>query len=83
MNIIICGAGRVGFTIAKQLSEQGHSITVIDQSSEDIQIFDDSLFVINNHDADFQGLLEKRRQQIKTNVSLHGKYKRRLKLLNL
>ena len=37
MNIIICGAGRVGFTIAKQLSEQGHSITVIDQSSEDIQ----------------------------------------------
>ena len=47
------------------------------------QIFDDSLFVINNHDADFQGLLEKRRQQIKTNVSLHGKYKRRLKLLNL
>ena len=37
MNIIICGAGRVGFTIAKLLSEQGHSITVIDQSSEDIQ----------------------------------------------
>ena len=29
MNIIICGAGRVGFTIAKQLSEQGHSITVV------------------------------------------------------
>jgi len=37
MNIIICGAGRVGFTIAKLLSEQNHSITVIDQSSEDIQ----------------------------------------------
>ena len=37
MNIIICGAGRVGFTIAKLLSEQGHSITVIDQSSEDIK----------------------------------------------
>ena len=37
MNIIICGAGRVGFTIAKLLSEQGHSITVIDQSSDDIQ----------------------------------------------
>ena len=45
MNIIICGAGRVGFTIAKQLSEQGHSITVIDQSSEDIQKIDDSLDV--------------------------------------
>ena len=37
MNIIICGAGRVGFTIAKLLTEQNHSITIIDQSSEDIQ----------------------------------------------
>tara|TARA_B100000780_G_scaffold172230_1_gene120598 strand:+ start:3151 stop:4542 length:1392 start_codon:yes stop_codon:yes gene_type:complete len=45
MNIIICGAGRVGFTIAKILSEQGHSITVIDQSSEDIQKVDDTLDV--------------------------------------
>ena len=45
MNIIICGAGRVGFTIAKILSEQGHSITVIDQSSDDIQKIDDALDV--------------------------------------
>ncbi len=45
MNIIICGAGRVGFTIAKQLSEQGHSITVIDTSSEDIQKINDALDV--------------------------------------
>ena len=45
MNIIICGAGRVGFTIAKLLSEQGHSITVIDQSSEDIQKINDALDV--------------------------------------
>ena len=45
MNIIICGAGRVGFTIAKLLSEQGHSITVIDQSGEDIQKINDSLDV--------------------------------------
>ena len=45
MNIIICGAGRVGFTIANQLSEQGHSITVIDPSSEDIQKIDDALDV--------------------------------------
>ncbi len=37
MNIIICGAGRVGFSISKQLNAQGHSITVIDQSSEFIQ----------------------------------------------
>ena len=45
MNIIICGAGRVGFTIAKLLSEQKHSITVIDQSSEDIQKINDLLDV--------------------------------------
>ena len=45
MNIIICGAGRVGFTIAKQLTEQNHSITIIDQSSEDIQKINDSLDV--------------------------------------
>ena len=37
MNIIICGAGKVGFSISKQLSAQGHSITVIDQSSDDIK----------------------------------------------
>jgi len=45
MNIIICGAGRVGFTIAKLLGEQNHSITIIDQSSEDIQKINDSLDV--------------------------------------
>ncbi len=41
MNIIICGAGKVGFSISKQLSAQGHSITVIDQSSEDIKKIND------------------------------------------
>ena len=38
-------AGRVGFTIAKLLSEQGHSITIIDQSSDDIQKINDTLDV--------------------------------------
>jgi len=45
MNIIICGAGRVGFAIAKLLTEQNHSITVIDQSSDDIQKINDALDV--------------------------------------
>jgi len=45
MNIIICGAGRVGFTIAKMLIAQDHSITMIDQSSEDIQKVTESLDV--------------------------------------
>jgi trk system potassium uptake protein TrkA len=43
MNIIICGAGQVGYSIANQLSQQGHSITVIDKSSEDIQKINDNL----------------------------------------
>ena len=42
MNIIICGAGRVGSSISKQLSAQGHSITIIDQSSEFIQKINDT-----------------------------------------
>ena len=41
MNIIICGAGKVGFSISKQLSS-GHSVTVIDQSSEDIKKINDT-----------------------------------------
>jgi len=45
MNIIICGAGRVGFTIAKLLTEQNHSVTVIDQSSDDIQKINEVLDV--------------------------------------
>ena len=42
MNIIICGAGKVGFSISKQLSSQGHSVTVIDQSPEDIKKINDT-----------------------------------------
>ncbi len=42
MNIIICGAGKVGFSISKQLSSQGHSVSVIDQSKEDIKKINDT-----------------------------------------
>ena len=60
MNIIICGAGRVGFTIAKLLSEQGHSITVIDLSSEDTQKISDSLDVkVIVGKATYPSILEK------------------------
>ena len=45
MNIIICRAGRVGSTIAKMLIEQNHSITMIDQSSDDIQKINETLDV--------------------------------------
>ena len=60
MNIIICGAGRVGFTIAKLLSEQGHSITVIDLSSEDIQKISETLDVkVILGKATYPSILEK------------------------
>ncbi len=42
MKIIICGAGRVGFSISRQLSAQGHSITVIDQTGDLIQKINES-----------------------------------------
>ena len=41
MNIIICELQAV-FSISKQLSAQGHSVTVIDQSSEDIKKINDT-----------------------------------------
>jgi trk system potassium uptake protein TrkA len=43
MNIIICGAGRVGYSICSQLSKQGHSVTVIDKNGPDIQNINDNL----------------------------------------
>ena len=34
MKIIICGAGKVGTSIAKHLVDQGNEVTVIDQSKQ-------------------------------------------------
>ena len=62
MNIIICGAGRVGYSISKQLSAQGHSITVIDQSSEFIQKINDT--------QDVKGIVDKvPSEEVTTNLS--------------
>ena len=72
MNIIICGAGRVGYTIAKILTDQDHSVTVIDQSSEDIQKINDALDVkAIVGKATFPSILEKAnaiRTQISSNI---------------
>ena len=43
MNILICGAGRVGFSICSQLVKQGHAVTVMDKNSADIQKINDTL----------------------------------------
>ena len=36
MEIIIVGCGKVGLALARQLSEEEHSVTVIDTSAEKI-----------------------------------------------
>ena len=46
MKIIIVGCGKVGYTLAEQLSEEGHEITVIDSKAERVQAAVDALDVI-------------------------------------
>ena len=46
MRIIICGAGQVGTSIARQLAMEGNDVSVIDQSSGQIQKISDTLDVI-------------------------------------
>jgi len=43
MKVIICGAGQVGFHIARHLSSEGHDVAVIDQSPELVRRVGDSL----------------------------------------
>ena len=45
MKIIVCGAGQVGSSIAKQLAGEQNDVTVIDQSPQLIQKIRDSLDV--------------------------------------
>lgn len=45
MKIIVCGAGQVGGQIALRLSQEGHSVTVIDQNPELVQRMTDRLDV--------------------------------------
>lgn len=45
MKVIICGAGQVGFHIAKHLSDQRNDVTVIDRSEELVRQISDSLDV--------------------------------------
>lgn len=45
MKVIICGAGQVGFNIARYLAGEGSDVTVIDQSPELVQKISDLLDV--------------------------------------
>ena len=45
MKVIVCGAGQVGFHIARQLSLEGHDVTVVDSSERNIRAARDTLDV--------------------------------------
>lgn len=45
MNIVIAGAGKVGYSLAKQLSKENHDVTVIDSRSDRIEYVTSNLDV--------------------------------------
>ena len=45
MRIIVCGAGLVGSSIARQLASENNDVTIVDQSAETIQQMNDTLDV--------------------------------------
>ena len=49
MNIIIAGDGKVGATLTRQLSAEGHNITVIDSNSQVLQASVERYDVISVH----------------------------------
>ncbi len=46
MNILIVGAGIVGFNLAQELSQEGHDIAIIDADAEKIKRISDKLDVL-------------------------------------
>ena len=46
MKIIIAGAGKIGHSVARILSEEGHDITIIDRDPDIIQLLSNELDVI-------------------------------------
>ncbi len=46
MNIILAGAGKIGYTLAQQLTREGHSVTVIDEDPERIALLNSTLDVM-------------------------------------
>ena len=45
MKVIVCGAGQVGFGIARQLASEQNDVTVIDQSPQLVHQISDTLDV--------------------------------------
>lgn len=49
MKIIIAGCGKVGYSLAEQLNEEGHEITVIDTNEEKVSMVGNALDVMGIH----------------------------------
>ena len=47
MNIILVGAGKIGFTLAQSLTQENHNITVIDKDEEQIALVNATLDVMS------------------------------------
>lgn len=45
MKFLVCGAGQVGFHIARQLSLENHDVTVVDSSDQNVRLLRDTLDV--------------------------------------
>ena len=45
MKVIVCGAGQVGYHIARQLSLENHDVTVVDSSEDNIRSVSETLDV--------------------------------------
>ena len=43
MKIIVCGAGQVGFNIARHLSMESNDVTVVDQAPDRIRMINDTI----------------------------------------
>ena len=56
MNIVIIGAGKVGYSLAKKLSKEKHSVTVIDSSFDIIDYVSSNLdvYAIHGNGANFE-----------------------------
>ncbi len=56
MNIVIIGAGKVGYSLAKKLSVEGHSVTVIDASEGRIDYINSNLdvYTVLGNGANFE-----------------------------
>ncbi len=74
MKIIIIGSGKVGFTLAKQLSGENHDLVLIDHRAEAMQVADNTLDILclEGSGASIQILLEARVRSADLVISVTG-----------